>query len=205
MIRPGMIGRGVAAALAAAALLVTSATAQQRGIGPGGGQRFQEREQLERRVRARFAEVIQQRLGLSAEESTRLNRTVESFMERRQRLVAGEQVLRRRMEAILLEDEPDEAEARAVVVRMQEMRDAEVRLFREEQEALMTVLTPVQLVRFHALREQLGQRIQQLRGGAGPMPGRPPGGRGVPPPGNPGHGPAPGSSDGMWPGEPPEA
>jgi len=183
MIRPGTMARGALTALAMAVLLVPPVAAQQRGMGPGSGQTPQERQQLERRVRARFAEMMRQRLGLSAEESERLNATVESFMERRQRLVADEQALRRRMEAIALEKEPTEAEARTLLARMQELRDGEVRLFREEQEALLGVLTPVQLVRFHAMREQLGQRIQQLRGGMGPMSGGPPpgGGRRIPP------------------------
>ena len=179
MIRPGTLARGMAAGVLAVLLAAGVAEAQQRGLGPG--QHPQERQQLERRVRARFAEMMQQRLGLSAEESERLDSTVESFMERRQRLVADEQALRRRMEAIALEQEPTEAEARTLIDRMQQLREEEVRLFRAEQEALLQVLTPVQLVRFHAMREQLGQRIQQLRGGMGPMTGRPPGGRGAPP------------------------
>ena len=185
MIRPGTLARGMASAFLAISLAASSAVAQQqRGLGPG--QRPQERQQLERRVRARFAEMMQQRLGLSAEESERLDRTVESFMERRQRLVADEQALRRQMEAIAVEKEPSEADARAVIDRMQELREEEVRLFRAEHEALLGVLTPVQVVRFHAMREQLGQRIQQLRGGMGPGAGRPPGGRGgVPPDGAP--------------------
>jgi Spy/CpxP family protein refolding chaperone len=175
------LARGMAAALVAASLLVTPAPAQQRGVGPGGGQGQQDRQQLERRVRARFAQMMQHRLGLSPEETERLNRTMESFGERRQRLIADEQALRRRMEAVALDREPTEAEAGTLLARMQELRDAEVRLFREEQEALARILTPVQLVRFHAMREQLGQRIQQLRGGGGMGPA--PGGRGGPPPG----------------------
>jgi Spy/CpxP family protein refolding chaperone len=181
MIRRGTLARALAVALSAAALLVTAAPAQQRGLGPGGGQGPQDRQQLERRVRARFAQMMQQRLGLSPEQAQRLDSTVESFRERRQRLVADEQALRRRMEAIALDREPTEAEARTLLARMQDIRDAEVRLFREEQEALGKVLTPVQIVRFHAMREQLGQRIQQLRGGGGM--GLPPGGRGSLPPG----------------------
>lgn len=179
MIRPSTLARGMAAAFLAVSLAAGAASAQQRGMGAG----TQNRQQLERRVRARFAQMMQQRLGLSAEDTERLNTTVESFMERRQRLVADEQALRRRMEAIALEQEPTEAEARTLLTRMQELRDQEVRLFQAEQEALMEVLTPIQLVRFHAMREQLGQRIQQLRGGQGPMSGPPPGGRGGPPPG----------------------
>lgn len=203
MIRPGAVLRGWAAAMMAATLLLTPAAAQQRGMGPGGILRPQERQQLERRVRARFAEMMRQRLGLSSEEAQRLNATVESFMERRQRIVADEEALRLRMEAIAQEEEPTDAEARTLLASMRELREAEVRLFREEQEALLQVLSPVQLVRFHAMRQQLGQRIQQLRGGMGPGPGGPPAGRGAPPPGGDwpdgsGYGPSPGS-----PGEPP--
>ena len=203
MIRPGTLARGMAVTLLAASLAVGAASAQQRGMGPGP----ENRQQLERRVRARFAEMMQQRLGLSAEQSKRLNDTVESFMERRQRLVADEQALRRRMQAIALEQEPTDAEARTLLARMQELRDQEARLFQDEQQALMQVLTPVQLVRFHAMREQLGQRIQQLRGGGGqgPMPGGPPGGRGGPPPGGARPDPTWGSPVDPWPGEPPGA
>ncbi|NJD17820.1 MAG: hypothetical protein FIA95_00830 [Gemmatimonadetes bacterium] len=169
------------AALVTISLWVATGSAQQRGVGPGQGPA--NRQELERRVRARFAQMMQQRLGLSADESDRLNRTVDSFTERRQRLVADEQALRRRMEAIALEQDPGDEEARALIARMGELRDQEVQLFKAEQEALMQILTPVQLVRFHAMREQLGQRIQQLRGGMGPPGGRPPGGMGIPPAG----------------------
>ncbi len=186
MICGGTLARGMAAALLAISLAAGAAVAQQRGLGPGP--RTQDRQQLERRVRARFAQMMQQRLGLSAEESERLDSTVESFMERRQRLVAEEQALRMRMESIALDQKLTEAEARTLLSRMQELRDEEVRLFRAEQEALMSVLTPVQLVRFHAMREQLGRRIQQLRGGMGPMGGPLSGGRGVPPPEEDGQG-----------------
>jgi Spy/CpxP family protein refolding chaperone len=203
MIRPGTLARGMMVALLAVSLAGGTAAAQQRGMGPGPGNR----QQLERRVRARFAEMMQQRLGLSTEQSKRLNDTVESFMERRQRLVADEQALRRRMEAIALEQEPTDAEARTLLTRMQELRDQEAGLFQDEQQALMQVLTPVQLVRFHAMREQLGQRIQQLRGGGGqgPMPGGPRGGRGGPPPGGAWPDTTWGSSADPWPGEPPGA
>lgn len=191
MIRVGRQALAITAALLAVSLITSGVSAQQRR--PGMGQGPPNREELERRVRARFAEMMQQRLGLSDEQSDQLNGAVESFMQRRQRLVADEQALRRRMQAIALEAEPTDAEARSLLARMQELRDEEVGLFRAEQEALLAVLTPVQLVRFHAMREQLGQRIQQLRGGQGPGPGRP----GAGPP-------AAGFRDGPWEGSPPE-
>jgi Spy/CpxP family protein refolding chaperone len=153
----------------------TDAAAQrQRGAGGAG----QERVDLERRVRARFAEMMRQRLGLDQAQAGRLSETMESFMEARQRIFRDDQALRRRMEAILVEPDPSEADATALLDQMRVLREEEARLFQTEQEALLEILTPVQVVRFHAMREQLGQRIQELRGGQGPPGGRRPGGLG---------------------------
>jgi Spy/CpxP family protein refolding chaperone len=86
------------------------------------------------------------------------------------------------VEAALLEGGPSDDEARTLLDQMQKLQFDEAKLFQSEQEALLQVLTPSQLVRFHALREQMGRRIQQLRGGPG-MSGRrgPGGGPGGPP------------------------
>lgn len=177
MIRSWTLARGLAAVLLAGSLVVADLSAQRGPPPQGPGNR----PELERRVRARFAEMMKQRLGLSEEQSALLGRTVESFMEQRQRLVADEQALRRRTEAVMLEQAPSEEEARSLLARMLDLREQELQLFRVEQDSLLKVLTPVQLVRFHAMREQLGQRIQQLRGGMGPGGvGRPPGGGGFP-------------------------
>lgn len=162
-------------ALAAVVFLCTLTSVVRAQGMPGA--RNPQRQELERRVRARYGEMMRQRLGLSAEQSDRLGQTVDSFADRRQRLLADEQALRRRIEAILLEQDPTDEEASSLLARMQDLRVEEADLFRAEQEALQQVLTPVQLVRFHAMREQLGKRIMQLRGGQGPPgPGRRPGG-----------------------------
>lgn len=175
MINPLRFALTVGAALTVLAGAAGEGVAQQRrGPGPRAG----DRAQLEERVRARFGEMIRARLGLTEEESARLGDVMHSFMERRQGLFQEEQALRRRTEALLLEEDASGEEAASVLSRMTALRMEEARLFQAEQEALLQVLTPLQLVRFHAMREQLSQRVQQLRGGDGPMvPGRgPPGG-----------------------------
>jgi hypothetical protein len=160
------------------------------------GARNPSRHELERRVRARYGEMMKERLGLSGEQAERLGQTVDSFADRRQRFVADEQALRRRIEAMLLEQDPTDEEASSLLARMQDLHVEEAELFQDEQEALLQVLTPVQLVRFHAMRDQLGQRIQQLRGWQRPPgPARRPGGGGFP-------GGLPG---GLWPAGPPDA
>ena len=137
--------------------------------------RPQDRAQLEQRVRARFAETMQRRLGLTDEQSRALETVVGGLQADRLALGRDEHALRQRMEAILTGDQTSDTEAREVLQRMQELRLREARLFQAEQEKLLEILSPVQVIRFHAMREQLAARIQQLRGGP-PGPGRRPGG-----------------------------
>jgi Spy/CpxP family protein refolding chaperone len=165
-------GPGVAIAVLIVAGIGPSDVEGQRRPGMTG--QGQDRTELERRVRARFGEMVRQRLDLNDEQARHLSETVQSFQEDRSQLFREEQALRRRVEAVLLEGDPDAEEAQALVDRMQELRLEEARLFQREQQALLEFLTPTQLLRFHALREQMGQRIRQLRGrpGAGRGPGR---------------------------------
>lgn len=173
------LARGVAPALLILVVGTSDLAAQRQQRGPGP--RTGDRAELEGRVRARFAEMMKERLGLTDDQSQALGRAVDSFRDRRRQLNADDQALRAHMQAMLMESDPAPDEARELLMRMEEIRAEEARLFQEEQQALLEVLTPVQLVRFHAMREQLSQRIQQLRGGMGPPGGRrPPGGPGDP-------------------------
>lgn len=153
-------------------VLGTSPLSAQR---PGGGGRAQDREQLEQRVRMRFAETMRQRLGLTEEQSKALAEVVDGLQADRMALRRDEEALRLRTEAIVTADQVSDEEAREVLQRMEELRLREARLFQSEQQKLLEILTPVQVVTFHVMRAQLGARIQQLRGGP-PGPGRRPGG-----------------------------
>ena len=138
----------------------------------------QDRADLEQRVRQRFAAVIQDRLGLDDEQAQQLNEAMAGFQEDRIQLMREEQALRRRVEAVVLEGEVSEDEAGSLLARMVELREHEAELFRTEQEELMQVLTPYQVLQFHQLREQLNDRVRALgqqpgmrRGGGGMGPG----------------------------------
>ena len=161
--------------------------AQGRGRGIRGET---DRAQLEERVRAQMGRVMRERLGLDEEQAARLSAVVQDFDGQRRELFALEQATRRRVEALLLEGGNDQDEARELIGRMGELREQEAEVFRSEQEALLAVLTPVQVLRLQELRQDLGQRIRALGGrngapGAEPGPGRggriggtaPPGGR----------------------------
>jgi hypothetical protein len=74
---------------------------------------------------------------------------------------------------------PD-AQALEILNELKALRAAELDLYTREQERLLQVLTPGQVVRYYLLREQLADRINGLRG-AGPGPdarGAAAGGRG---------------------------
>lgn len=147
---------------ALATLLTAIPLEAQRGPrrGPDG-----DRAELEQRLRARMARMIQQRLGLEEQQADTLSAVVADFDQRRRELARQELATRRRVEALMLEGGESEAEARALLQRMAELRSEEAALFQTEQERLLEILTPVQVLRLQALRAELGRRIRALRGG----------------------------------------
>lgn len=163
----------LSAGIAILVVLVAPVSAQRRP-----GMRGQDRAELESRIRQRFGEMVRQRLGLDREQAARLEEVVASFQSERMRLAREGQAIRRRMEALALERRTDDAEALELLERLRALRLEEAQVFQAEQEQLLDVLSPSQLLTFQMLREEMAQRIRRLRGmgpGAGP-PGRPPGG-----------------------------
>jgi hypothetical protein len=58
-------------------------------------------------------------------------------------------------------------DASALLQEMVDLQQQELDLYKREQAELLTVMTPTELVRFYRLRDNLGQRLQQLRQGRG--------------------------------------
>jgi hypothetical protein len=142
----------------------------------GGPPGQQSRQELEERVRARFGQMIQQRLGLDQATAQELNATVQSFQEERGQLAREQEALRKRVEAFALEGGGSNTDAQQLLDRMNDLRSRENQLYLSEQDSLAKVLTPSQLLRFNLMREQMAQRIQQLRMGGMMGRGRGPGG-----------------------------
>ena len=134
-----------------------------------------DRAQLEERVRAQMARMMRERLGLTEDQAARLAVVTEGFEGRRRELFDMEQATRRRVEALLRDGGNNQDEARALISSMGDLRAREAALFREEQEALLDVLTPVQVLRLQELRQDFGRRIRALGG----RDGEPGSGRGV--------------------------
>lgn len=161
----GRIRRGTLLAATLVALSAWPAGVDGQQGGPQGRRGEVDREQLEQRIRAQMGRMMQQRLGLDAEQSDRLAAVVQDFEVRRRDLFQQEQSARREVETFLRGGTTDEAAARELVARVADLRLQEAELFGQEQEALLEVLTPVQLLRLQELRQELGRRIRELRGG----------------------------------------
>jgi len=171
------LGRALPVVALALALSWPGAVAgqQRRGDPPN-------REQIEQRIRAQMGRMMQQRLGLDETEADALSAVVQSFDQRRRQLMQQEVETRRRVSE-LRDGNGDDAEARELLDLQAQLRSDEAALFREEQEALLGVLTPTQVLELQDLRQDLGRRIRALRGGGRPDQDR---GRGPGPDGRPG-------------------
>lgn len=134
-----------------------------------------ERNRMEEQVRQRFQQMVIRELGLDQDTGEELDRVVEAFHEPRRELAMRQRQLQRRMSrtGVLLQ----EREAEDVLAEMATIKREEAELLAREQEALLRILNPPQVVRLYTLREELGRRIRQLREG---RPGGPPGMPGFP-------------------------
>lgn len=144
----------------AAAVLIVAASSLG-SAGPAAAQERPGRDRLEAEIRARFNAVVKRELGLEDGTLARLDAELETLQEDRRELGARQRQLRRRMASTgtLLSDE----QARSVLDELVTVQEAELALLRREQERLLQVLTPPQLVRFYTLRERFADRVRELR------------------------------------------
>ena len=133
------------------------------------------REQLERRVRERFESLIRKELSIDEATSTRLRMMAEQFAPERRQLARQRGELRRAMRS--LDDLLPAAEAQAILDDLVEVQRAELEMLVRERAALLAFLSPGQVLRFYALRDQFGDRVRDVRDRPT---GRGPGGGGAP-------------------------
>ena len=155
------------AGLAFSLMTVTSLEGQRgrRGGGRRGPPPPSERAGLEQRVRVRMDQRIRERLDLSEDEWRAIADQASDVDEKRGELMRNELALKHRVEAIAVEGRENDEEAGEILDQLIVLREQELELFQEEQKRLLEILSPSQLVRFQAMRQQLGEQIRRLRGG----------------------------------------
>jgi hypothetical protein len=136
---------------------------------PPGGQR--QRLELERRLQQGFHRQIQSQLGLDESTMVQIRGVMQSFQQDRRALNQNQAALRYKLRNPALA-ELEETEARELLQEMVDLQQRELELYKQEQEELLKVMSPVAVLRFYKAREDLGMRVQQLRQGRGQGGGR---------------------------------
>lgn len=133
--------------------------------------------ELVRRVQQQFERRIRSELGLTEEAFQEVQAVVAGFRPRRVALAGQERTLRAQAQQLVRRGEESEADnlrAREILEGIQRLREEEAALAREEEARLAELLTPIQLLKYQVLRQQLAERIRQLQGSG------PPGDHGTP-------------------------
>lgn len=139
------------------------------------------REALERRVRERIAQEVQDRLNLDDAQTQRLGATNRKFEERRRLLVGEERTVRMALrEQVMRGDSADQPRVGALVDQLIAVQRRRLDLVEQEQRELATYLKPVQRAMYLAMQDQIRKRMEEMRGGP-----RRPGARGRPAPRTP--------------------
>lgn len=168
------------ALLASAGLSPVVASAQARTRGPSPS-----RQELVERIRERFQNRIARELRLDDEQREALGDVFPVFARSRAELLPERREIERRISDHLAGPDGTEEDALGLLEEMRALREREAEMLRQEEDRLLEVLTPSQVLRLQALRDQFGNQIRRLRGDSGPenpgdRPSRgPPPGRGT--------------------------
>lgn len=135
------------------------------GIQPLAAQdteRPQTRVELERRVRQAFLSRLRQELRLTPDEIESLQEVIRWSESERQRVAAESRAVNEQVTEYLRSGGTEQA-ARGLLAARVEIQEREARLFAEEQERLLGVMSAPQVVRFYVIRDDLNDRIRRLR------------------------------------------
>ncbi len=170
-------------------LMLVTAVPALRAQNPADSSDDAERQQLQRELRQRWNARVRQDLNLTDDQAVKLQATEDRHLAQRRDLAQQQRGVQ---EALRQQLQPGIAANGDSVRRLMDTREKNratlAQIDRDEDRELAGYLTPVQHARYQMLRQQLQERIRQireqrrLRGQAGPRAGIPgprprPGGR----------------------------
>lgn len=122
-------------------------------------------DSLRQRIEERFASRVQEQLGLTNDQATRLRATSREFEGRRRDLAARERQIRQAISAQL---QPGVAANQDSVAKLTDaliqLRVTEAQLARDELKEQAKYLNAVQRARLYSMRERFSHRIKQVHG-----------------------------------------
>ncbi len=122
-------------------------------------------DSLRHRIEERFASRVQERLGLTSDQTAKLRATSQTFGARRRELHDRERRLR---EALSRQLQPGIAAQPDSVARLTdaliELKQQSAQVARDEMKEVARYLNPVQRARLFMMREQFSHRVKQAHG-----------------------------------------
>ena len=148
-------------AVLAASIVATSAAleAQRPDSAPA------RRQALEQRVRQRMATVVQQRLGLNADQMRRLGEVNRDMEAQRRLLHQQERDVRIGLRAeVMRGDSANQDRVARYVDQLIDVQRRRIDLLSREQRALAAFMTPTQRAQYLAIQDQVRRRMEDMRG-----------------------------------------
>ena len=140
------------------------------GAGSAAAQQDSARDRVSERVMGarpmvdRLAEMVERRLGLTADQSAKLRAATARYASERQQLFRQERTLRRDLRAELARGETAQQDRVANMLdRLLGLQRQRADLVSAEQRTLSGFLTPVQRAEFLAMQERAFRAAQQMR------------------------------------------
>jgi Spy/CpxP family protein refolding chaperone len=142
-------------------LAIAPALAAQDSAGPPDAV---QRERLQEEIDRRFGHVVQQRLGLTGDQSARLRATEERFRLRRRAILRQQVALHFALDGQMRPGQAADVDSvRRLMDGIQANRGELFRLEQDQDRELAGYLTPVQRAQYQMLRERLLRRLQEMR------------------------------------------
>ncbi|HJU68079.1 MAG TPA: hypothetical protein VJ650_07485 [Gemmatimonadaceae bacterium] len=130
------------------------------------------RQALEQRVRQQMAVVVQQRLGLNADQMRRLGDVNRDMEAERRVLNQQERDVRIGLRAeVMRGDSANQDRVARYVDQLIDVQRRRIELLSREQRALAAFMTPTQRAQYLAIQDQVRKRMEDMRGrrrGGGP-------------------------------------
>lgn len=123
------------------------------------------RQALEQRVRQRTASVVQQQLGLNAEQMRRLAEVNREMEGQRRSLNQQERDIRVGLRGeVMRGDSANQDRVARAVDQLLDVQRRRIELLSREQRALAAFMTPTQRARYLAIQDQVRRRMEDMRG-----------------------------------------
>ena len=130
------------------------------------------RQALEQRVRQRTAAVVQEQLGLNAEQMRRLGEVNREMEGQRRLLHQQEREIRVGLRAeVMRGDSANQDRVARYVDQLIDVQRRRIELLSREQRALAAFMTPTPRAQYLAIQDQVRRRMEDMRGrrrGSGP-------------------------------------